>query len=285
MRSYRNLREIKRKETLGRRLSLLGLGILFIGLMASFVPNWYPPDQEAPNAFARFLQENWAWISFAALPLGFIAASVGSYFINRFARRRWPGSGLIARPDEVLERSMKGFDDKYAYFAWSLPANYVVAGPCGLVVFAVRGDRGRVKVQGDKWREPFSIGRLFTVFAREGVGDPTAELQEQIRKLRALLEKHTNGDPQQGSLADIPIEGAAVFLNQQVQLELENPSIPVLRVDQVKEFLRRRAREVRLSSERHRAMLAYLQEQSTYQDGDGEKSREGSREKSEKARK
>ncbi len=172
MKSYKNVKEIRRKETLGRRLSLSGLGVLFVGLLASFVPTWLPPGQPAANPFNQFLQQNWTWISFAALPIGFILASVGSYYINRFARRRWPGIKSIARPDELLERSMKGFDDKYAYFAHSLPANYVVSGPCGVLVFAVRSDRSRANVQGDNWKEPFTIGRFFTLFAREGLGDP-----------------------------------------------------------------------------------------------------------------
>jgi hypothetical protein len=38
-----------------------------------------------------------------------------------------------------------------------------------VLVFAVRSDRGRVQVSGDRWREPFSLGRLLTIFAREGV--------------------------------------------------------------------------------------------------------------------
>ncbi|RIK54350.1 MAG: hypothetical protein DCC57_06920 [Chloroflexi bacterium] len=268
MKLYRNLQEIRRKETLGRRLSLTGLLILFIGLLASFVPSWLPPDQPATNSLARFIQLNWTWISFAALPLGFIFASFGSYFINRFARRRWPGSRIIARPDEMLERSMKGFDDKYAYFAWSLPANYVLAGPNGILVFAVRSDKGRVTVQGERWREPFTLGRFFTVFAREGVGNPAFELEEQIRKLRALLNRPAGevaGNGATGPFANIPIEPVAVFLNPEMQLTLENPVIPVLRPDQVKDFVRRKAREAKLSNATVRELTDYLAQNSRYQ--------------------
>ena len=68
MKSYRNYKEIKRKETMGRRLSMAGLGILFVGLMASFVPTWLPPDQPATTPLTQFLQQYWTWISFAALP-------------------------------------------------------------------------------------------------------------------------------------------------------------------------------------------------------------------------
>src|SRR5215203_6021161 len=121
MKLYRNASQIRSKETLGRRLSMIGLGILMFGLLASFVPSMFPPtmDPATVSAPVKFLQTYWSWISFAALPLGFIFASFGSYYINRFARRRWPGMKTVARPDEVLERNMKGFDDKYAYFAWS----------------------------------------------------------------------------------------------------------------------------------------------------------------------
>lgn len=274
MKVYRNLREIRRKETLGRRLSLIGLFILFIGLMASFVPSWLPPDQPATNAIARFVQLNWTWISFAALPLGFIFASFGSYFINRFARRRWPGSRTIARPDELLERSMKGFDDKYAYFTWSLPANYVLVGPSGIQVFAVRSDKGKVTVQGERWREPFSLGRFFTVFAREGVGNPAFELEEQVRKLRGLLNRAGAGAadgapagnaPAVGPFAAIPIEPVAVFLNPEMQITLDNPIIPVLRADQVKDFVRRKARDAKLSNATVREVTDYLVQNSRYQ--------------------
>lgn len=266
MKLYRNTAEIRKKESLGRRLSLIGLGILFIGLLASFVPSWFPPSED-PNvtvsAPVQFLQTYWTWISFAALPLGFIFASFGSYFINRFARRRWPGMKTIARPDEVLERSMKGFDDKYAYFAWSLPANHVLVGPSGILVMAVRSDRGRVTVQGDRWREPFSIGRFFTVFAREGVGNPTLELEDQIKRLRALLKKAPL--PQGESADSVPIEPVAIFLNPEMQIKLENPSITVLRADQLKDYVRRRGREVKISPTTMRVVSDYLATQSEHQ--------------------
>jgi hypothetical protein len=285
MKVYRNLKEIRRKESLGRRLSLVGLAILFVGLMASFVPSWLPPDTPASNPITRFIQLNWTWISFAALPLGFVFASFGSYYINRFARRRWPGSRTVARPDEVLERNMKGFDDKYAYFVWSLPANYVLVGPSGITIFAVRSDRGRVKVQGDRWREPFSFGRFFTVFAREGVGNPAYELEDQTKKLRQLInqapgansngpvdktgdkagDKAGDGAPGNGA-AVIPIDRVAVFLNPEMQITADNPSIPVLRADQLKHYVRRQARDNKLSSATLRNLTDLLVRNSRHQE-------------------
>ena len=174
MKLYRNSTEITSKERLGRRISLGGLGILMIGLLASLVPNWYPTPESATTTITQFLQQRWTLISFIALPIGFVCASTGSYFINRFARRRWPGLKTLARPDEVLTRNMKGLDDKYAFFSYSLPASYVLVGPCGVLLFITRGDRGQVTVEGEKWREPFKLSRFFTVFAREGSGTQRA---------------------------------------------------------------------------------------------------------------
>lgn len=269
MKVYRNTKEMKSKEALGRRFSLVGLLILFIGMMASFVPNWYPPGAETPNAVAAFFQQYWTLASFIALPAGFLCASIGSYFINRFARRRWPGSKEAARPDEVLERGMKGFDDKYAYFVHSLPATYLVAGPCGILLFAVRSDRTQVSIQGEHWREKFSAGRFFTVFAREGLGNPPRDLEDQTKKLRTLLEsaeQTTTAEGNKVALAAIPIDCAAVFLNDATQIEANGPVIPVLRTEQVKEYIRRRTREVKLSNPTVRALTEFLREKSTYQE-------------------
>ncbi len=266
MKIYRNTSEIKRKEKVGRRFSLAGLAVLFLGMLASFVPTWYPSTADAPNALIAFAQEYWALISFIALPAGFIAASIGSYFINRFAIRRWPNSKTAARPDQMLERSMKGFDDKYAYHAYSLPSQYVVSGPCGVLIFAVRGDRGRIIVNGDRWREPFSIGRFFTIFAREGVGNPARELADQQQKMQALLSSDSATGTDDVDLSAVPVEGAAVFLNSDATLELNAPTVPVLRADQVKEYIRRKTREVRLPGAKVRALNEFLSEQGTHQE-------------------
>ncbi|MCB0024226.1 MAG: hypothetical protein M9936_15220 [Caldilinea sp.] len=265
MKVYRNLTQIKKRETRGRRFSLVGLGILFVGLLASFVPTWINPLDPIQPGVMGFLQQYWSWVSFAALFIGFICASIGSYFINRYARRRWPGSRFYERPDEVLERSMKGLDDKYSYFAMSLPVGYALAGANGITIFAVRSDKGRVTVSGDKWREPFSFGRLFTIFAREGVGNPAQDLEEQKVKLRALLaESAQSGDA--ALLQSVPIDGVAVFLNQEIQLELSNPSVPALRADQVKDYLRARAREVKLPNATIRTLNEALVAKADYQE-------------------
>ena len=213
--------------------------ILFFGLLASFTPNWFPPDEEAANSLVAFVQRYWTVISFGALAVGFIASNIGSYYINRFAPRRWPGSKRVARPDEVVESGLKGFDDKYALFLWGLDdVPYLLVGPSGVRVFLVRSDKGMVRVDGDSFREQFSLGRLLTFLNREGLGKPMREKEEAELKVRELFQEGESSGVLVMNAADIPIESAAVFINPAMQLELENPSLPVLRVDQLKKYVR-----------------------------------------------
>jgi len=263
MKVYRNTNEIQRRDQVGRRFSMAGLIILFVGLMASFVPTWlYPPGITPTSAMGKFIANNWAMISFGALPLGFLSASLGTYFITRYARRRWSGSNVIARPDEYFERSLKGLDDRYGLFLYSLPVGYALLTPFALLTFAMRSDKGSITVNGDKWREAWSAGRLMTIFAREGVGNPSDELRDQAAKLQAHL---ANAAKTAGvTLSETPIDGAVVFLNAEASLTLNEPTVPVLRVDQVKEWVRKRSRELKpLPANHYKALADYLAQANT----------------------
>jgi len=76
MRVTSNTKLIKRRSKLGLITSLAGIGVLAVGMAASFRPQI-------------------AWISLIALVLGFMLAQFGSYNL-----RRW---GRTPRPDQVIE--------------------------------------------------------------------------------------------------------------------------------------------------------------------------------------
>ena len=259
MKVYRNLKEIRRKDTIGRRFTLTGMGVLALGFVASLVPTWYAPDAPLQPGIVGFIQQYWSWISFGALFAGFICASIGSYYINRYARRRWPGSRFVERPDEMLERNLKGLDDKFAFFSQSLPASYLLAGPNGITIFALRSDKGKVIVNGNQWKEPFTLTRFFTFFAREGVGSPDQDIEAQKEKLRTLLAQ---GD----GFAEVPMDGAALFLNPQIQLQVTDPVIPVLKPEQVKDYVRARVKEARVPNATQKSLVDYLAAKATWQE-------------------
>jgi hypothetical protein len=259
MKVYRNLKEIRRKDTIGRRFTLTGMGVLALGFVASLVPTWYAPDAPLQPGIVGFIQQYWSWISFGALFAGFVCASIGSYYINRYARRRWPGSRFVERPDEMLERNLKGLDDKFAFFSQSLPASYLLAGPNGITIFALRSDKGKVIVNGKQWKEPFTLTRFFTFFAREGVGSPDQDIESQKEKLQALLAQ---GD----GLTEVSMDGAALFLNPQIELQVTDPVIPVLKPEQVKDYVRARVKEARVPNATQKSLVDFLVAKATWQE-------------------
>jgi hypothetical protein len=220
MRAFTNDQFVKRRAKIGQIASWGGLGVLAIGMVISF-----RSQPGAPNYQIMIIG------SFICLIVGFIAAQFGSYNMRRFGRS--------PRPDERLARELKGFDDRYMLFSWMLPAAYVFAGPSGVYAFAVREQGGKITNTGERWRQPFSVFRVLTAFGQEGLGNPSTEAQDDARKLQDYLERNM---PE----LELEVQPLALFLNPKVELELNNPAIPVIQSKGLKALLRQRAKQQRI---------------------------------------
>lgn len=204
MRITTNQKMIKRRGRLGMIASLAGIGVLALGMLASF-------------------RQQYVWASLVALVLGFVLAQFGTYNL-----RRW---GRSPRPDEVLAEGMKGFDDRYHFYAWSLPASFVLLSPQGIYTLTTRDQTGAVSVAGSTWKSQMSLGRLLSIFAQEGLGNPTADAQGQAAKLDTWIK---------GKLPDVntAVQPVVVFIDPRVQLAVDAPTIPVLDPKEIKKWLR-----------------------------------------------
>jgi hypothetical protein len=204
MRVTTNQKMIKRRGRLGMIASLTGIGVLAVGMLASF-------------------RQQIIWVSLLALVLGFVLAQFGSYNL-----RRW---GRSPRPDEVLVEGMKGFDDRYHFYAWTSPAPFVMLSPQGIYTLTTRDQTGQVSVTGSTWKSKLSLGRVLAIFAQEGLGNPTADAQAQAAKLSAWIK---------GKLPDVNVEvqPVVVFIDPRVQLEADAPTVPVLDPKGIKKWLR-----------------------------------------------
>jgi hypothetical protein len=204
MRVTSNTKLIQRRSKLGMIASLAGIGVLAVGMIASFRPQI-------------------AWVSLIALVLGFILAQFGSYNL-----RRW---GRTPRPDQVIEESMKGFDDRYHFYAWSLPVPYVLLSPQGIYTFITRDQTGKVTAKGKTWQTKFSLSRLFMMFAQEGMGNPTDEAELQAKKLTDWIR---------GKLPEVSatVQPVIVFIDARAELDITDPVVPVLEPKSMKKWLR-----------------------------------------------
>src|SRR5512135_443632 len=164
MRIIRNDKFIKSRARLGRYVSLGGLAILILGLLISFT---------SPELFL---------ISFLCLLIGFICSQVGIYLGNRYIR--------TDRPDEILSKALKGFDDRYALYQYTSPAGNVMLTPTNCVVFTVKLQSGAIEYRDGKWHHRTGgLKRFFGWMTQEGLGNPTRDAEAEKASLQRYFAK------------------------------------------------------------------------------------------------
>lgn len=208
MRVTANTKLIRRRSRLGMTASLAGIAVLAAGMFASF-------------GFRE--QAQLVWVPLVSLVIGFLLAQFGSYNL-----RRW---GRSPRPDQVLEESMKGFDDRFHFYAWSLPAPYVLLSPQGVYTFVTRDQSGQITAKGSIWKTKFSLARSFLFFSQEGLGNPTEEARVQAARLQEWLRN---------KLPDVQanVQPVIVFIDPRATLDITDPVVPVLDAKNMKKWLR-----------------------------------------------
>ena len=215
MRIISNDKYIARRGRIGQFVSWGGLAILFVGMIISFQAR---PETDTYTLYIT--------ISFVCLAVGFVAANIGGFFLRRWGRR--------PRPDELVTRNLKGLDDRFAFLAWTLPIGQVLIGPRGIFVFTTREQSGPIFADGQRWRQPFKITRLITAFGQEGLGNPALEATDEAEKLRNYFAKKLPDL----NVDEVPITPVVVFLHPKADLHLTNPTVAVVPVKTLKEFVR-----------------------------------------------
>jgi len=172
-------------------------------------------------------------LAYVALAVGFFLAVVGSSLANKWIKE--------PRADKALEKALKGFDNKHHLLNYLLPVEHVLITPTGLLVFKIKRQDGVVKYENGKWHRPWRIGRIFGGMGQEPLGNPTQELEMEIAVMRKFLADKVE------SAAMIPIDGMIVFTDPRVQLSIDDPAVPAVQADDLKETLRKSKRGAPLS--------------------------------------
>ncbi len=209
----RNEESVQRRKKRGQIKSAGGRGIEIGGLIFT----WVAPGKNVPESLLLY-------VPLLTLLVGFILSNVGIYYTNRWGRS--------PRPDEILDSSLKGLGREYKLYHFALPSPHVLLAPNGPIVFVAKIEGGEYSVDGDKWKQGFSLVRILGFMGREGLGNPAREAQYQSDQLRRFLTK------QDSELGEIPIQVAVVFLSDKVTLKVGETSVPVLRAAKLKGFIR-----------------------------------------------
>ena len=219
---------IARRARLGKILTFGGLGLLLIGLIISMTM--------APSSFIL--------VSLGCLLGGIIASSIGTVNMNRWIRE--------PRADQVLARGLKGFDDRYLLYNYTLPAPHVLLTPTGLYVLTAMLQEGAIRYEDGKWHRNFSLGRAIRFLGDEGLGRPFAVGDNEVLAMQRFLE--------QNELAEgVEIENVLVFVHPKAQVDVHEPPRPVIMPKDLKRAIR--GGQNKLSPDRYRRLQELFESQ------------------------
>lgn len=219
MKIIKNEKLIKRNAQIGSWTSLAALAVLGVGMYISFTR-----------------QELFVY-SLIALLLGFTLTQVGMYMGNKFGRS--------PRPDEKLDAGLKGLPNEFTMYHYTTPASHLLVGPAGVWIVMPYHQRGHMTYTKNRWRMSGGgfLQNYMRIFGQEGLGRPDIDLEGETRSLQKYFSKKMDE-------AEIPdINGLMVFTSEDIEIEAEGSPIPALKLKQLKDFMRQKAKEKKLSAE------------------------------------
>jgi hypothetical protein len=214
MKVVTNTKLIKRNSRIGQVTTIGALAILGLGLFITF---------KMPDKFSY---------SLVALLAGFFLSQVGMYYGNRWGRS--------PRPDELINKGMKGLGREYTIYHYTTPASHLLVGPAGVWVVMPYHQGGTILYDGKRWRSKGGgFARSYMrIFGQESMGRPDLESDAEIQSVKRHLTRLL---PEGTALPEI--RAVLLFTDPKAELQIENAPIPTMKPDGLKDFLKRAAKE------------------------------------------
>ncbi len=218
MRVVKNERLINRNAKIGQYTSLAALVVLGVGMYISI---------QRTDLFI---------FAVVALILGFIMTQIGMFFSNRWGRR--------PRPDEQLDAALKGLPGDTVLYHYMSPVPHLLVGPAGIWILQTYQQRGKVGYSRNRWRLSGGgfMQAYMSIFGQEGLGRPELDLANEAASLKKYLAKEL------GENAIPENQSALVFTNEQAEIDATDAPTPALKIKQLKDFLRQKAKERSIES-------------------------------------
>ncbi len=241
-----NEKTILRNAKIGKYTSLAAFGLVAIG--AYFLIPLLPYLNNPAVALTKEQEIQYWW--FTGCMFGFLAVfQIGIYFMNRFGRR--------PRPDELINASLKGLTKDYNLYHYLTPVNHLLVGPAGVWIIEPYYQRGTISYEGGRWQQKGGglLLAYMKIFMQEGLGRPDLEIKADVDSLTKALSKALG--------ADIPaVNVALVFTDPRAELAAENAPSPTIKVKELKETLRRYAKEHPFPAEQIKGITDLLPDES-----------------------
>jgi hypothetical protein len=199
----------------------------------------------------KSVQQWQVWAMYAGLLIGFIVMQISVYLGNRFGRK--------PRPHERIATALKGLTKDYTLYNYLTPVNHLLIGPAGVWIIEAYYQRGTIVYEGDKWKQKgggVMLGYL-KIFAQEGLGRPDIEVKADTDSLTEAFKKAL-GEGQEVP----PIHTALVFTDARAEIKADNAPIPTIKIEQLKELMRKTAKQDPFPATEIKRITAILPEES-----------------------
>ena len=230
MKIIKNEKLIKRNGMIGNWTSMAALVVLAVGMYISL---------KRQDLFVYAL---------LALLIGFTLTQIGMYMGNRYGRS--------PRPDEKLDAGLKGLPGDFSMYHYTTPASHLLVGPAGVWILMPYHQRGQVAFKKNRWKMSGGgfLQSYMRIFGQENLGRPDIEIDNEVNKLQKYLVKQMDE-------AQIPeIKPIMIFTNDEVEIDAEDTPVPAMKLKQVKDYIRQRAKEKPIGQIQLAALKAALPE-------------------------
>ncbi len=214
MKVVTNSKLIKRNAKIGQYTSIGALVILGIGLYISF---------KMPDKFVY---------SLLALLLGFLMSQIGMYYGNRWGRS--------PRPDELIDKALKGLGREYTVYHYVTAASHLLAGPAGIWTLMPYYQSGKIVYEKKRWKSKGGgfLQSYLRLFGQENMGHPEIESETEIEATKRYLSKILP----EGSEVP-PIKALLLFTSPKAELNVEGAPLPAITPKDLKDFMRERSKD------------------------------------------
>ncbi len=209
-----DLKKIKRYGKVGSILRWASLGFLGIGVYAIFNP-------------MIFNNENLVSVYFGVMIVGVILSSLSNYLTSRYGRS--------PRPDELLDKSLKGLDDRFTIFHYQLSIPHLLVSSAGIWTLVPTFVDGKIVYDPKKKTWIRKGGSFLNRFlAREAFGRPDKEIAMHTGDIQKFLKT-------KGISKEFTLHGVVVLLNKNATLDekISSENIDILTLDKLKEKIRK----------------------------------------------
>ena len=155
------------------------------------------------------------------LLLSLVPLAAFYYYLRKYRiyNGGWQGEKSVAKLlRKTLSDDYSLINDVYLHNG-SGDIDHIVLGPNGVFVLETKNWSGKITCYGDEWQRPGKRGFK---------GSPSRQVKRNAAKIRNIIDSSPTLRP-----LGIRVEGIVVFTNNRSSLNLNNPTVPILKIQQL----------------------------------------------------